>query len=118
MRLDRAIQGAALLVAALIGGIIAAVCVIMWQQPKPVDFLAFWAAGKMVIAGNSAAVYDIAAHKAVQQAAVSSVGNFPFPYPPPFALLAVPFALLPLGLAFTVWVIVTGVVYVVASCGW
>src|SRR5207249_2030439 len=29
-----------------------------------------------------------------------------------------PFALLPLGLAFTVWVIVTGVLYVVASRGW
>ena len=40
MRLDRTIQGAALCIAALVVAIVMGVCVIMLQQPKPVDFLA------------------------------------------------------------------------------
>jgi hypothetical protein len=117
MPLTKAIQRGAFVLAALFAGIVAAVCVILWQQPKPIDFLSFWAAGKMVLASNSAGIYDIAAHRAVEQS-VTPVGTLPFPYPPPFALIVAPFALLPFGAAFAVWLLVTGGSYLVAARGW
>ena len=70
--------------AALFCGIIAATCWIMLTDPKPVDFLSFWAAGRMVAEGAGAQIYDIEAHRAVERT-VSAVGILPFPYPPPFA---------------------------------
>jgi hypothetical protein len=118
MRLGKVIQIGALLVAALFAGTIAAVCVILWQQPKIVDFVTFWAAGRMVLGGHAAAIYDIAAHHAVERSAVPDVGNLPFAYPPPFALLVAPFALLPFGAAFTGWLLVTGALYFLAARRW
>ena len=117
MRLNKVIQRGALGVGALFAGIVAAVCVILWQQPKPIDFLSFWAAGKMVLAGNSAGIYDIAAHHAVERSA-TPVGTLPFPYPPPFALIVAPFALLPFGAAFAAWLLVTGGLYMTAAREW
>jgi hypothetical protein len=49
----------AVAVAALFCGIIAAACWIMLTDPKPVDFLSFWAAGRMVAEGAGAQIYDI-----------------------------------------------------------
>jgi hypothetical protein len=89
----------------------------MWQQPKPVDFLAFWAAGKMIVGGNSAGIYDIAAHHAVEQS-LTPVGTLPFPYPPPFALFVAPLGLLAFGPAFTAWLLVTGALYLAAARAW
>jgi predicted nucleic acid-binding protein len=117
MRSDKVIQSGVLLVAALFAGTIAAVCVIVWQQPKPIDFLSFWAAGKIAIGGNAPGMYDIAAHRAVERS-VTEVGTLPFPYPPPFALIVAPFALLPFGAAFTAWLLVTGALYLTAARGW
>ena len=37
--MNKAIQRGALCVGVLFAGIVAAVCVILWQQPKPIDFL-------------------------------------------------------------------------------
>src|SRR3954462_8310570 len=115
MRSNTAIQNGAFVLAALVAGVIAAVCLIIWQQPKPVDFLSFWAAGKMVLSGNSAAIYDIAAHRAGERSVVPGLGTLPFAYPPPFALLLMPFSLLPFGASFAVWVIVTGALYMAAA---
>ena len=98
-------------VAALFCGIIAATCWIMLTDPKPVDFLSFWAAGRMVAEGAGAQIYDIEAHRAVERT-VSAVGILPFPYPPPFALMLSPFGLLPFGLGFAAWVALTGAFYV------
>jgi hypothetical protein len=117
MQSGKVIHSGALLVAALFAGTIAAVCVIVWQQPKPIDFLSFWAAGKMAIGGNAPGIYDIAAHRAVERS-VTGVGTLPFPYPPPFALIVAPFALMPFGAAFTGWLLVTGALYVTAARGW
>ena len=104
-------------VAALFCGIIAATCWIMLTDPKPVDFLSFWAAGRMVSEGAGAQIYDIEAHRAVERT-VSAVGILPFPYPPPFALMLSPFGLLPFGLGFAAWVALTGVFYVFAARPW
>jgi hypothetical protein len=104
-------------VAALFCGIIAAACWVMLTDPKPVDFLSFWAAGRMAAEGAGAQIYDIEAHRAVEQT-VSAVGILPFPYPPPFALVLAPFGLLPFGLGFTAWVALTGLFYVFAARPW
>lgn len=117
-RLNRGIDAAALVAAAFVGAIVIAACVLVWRQAQQVDFVEFWAAGKMVLGGNSAGVYDIVAHHAVEQSAVPSIRILPFPYPPPFALLLVPFALLPFRASFTLWVLVTGALYVLASMQW
>lgn len=106
------------LVAALFSGIIAATCWIMLTDPKAVDFLSFWAAGKMVANGAGAQIYDIEMHHAVERAVVASVGLLPFPYPPPFALLVAPFGAFPFGIAFTAWVSLTGALYVLAARAW
>lgn len=89
----------------------------MLTDPKPVDFLSFWAAGRMVAEGAGAQIYDIEAHRAVEQT-VSAVGILPFPYPPPFALMLAPFGLLPFGFGFTAWVALTGAFYVFAARPW
>ena len=103
--------------AALFCGIIAAVCLIMVTDPKPVDFLSFWAAGRMIVDGAAAQIYDIEAHRAVERT-VTAVGILPFPYPPAFALLLAPFGALPFGFAFTTWVALTGLFYVIAARAW
>jgi alpha-1,2-mannosyltransferase len=103
--------------AALFCGIVAAVCWIMVTDPKPVDFLSFWAAGSMIVDGAGAQIYDIEAHRAVEQT-VAAVGILPFPYPPPFALLLAPFGALPFGFGFTAWVALTGLFYVIAARAW
>ena len=87
------------------------------MDPKPVDFLSFWAAGRMVSEGAGAQIYDIETHRAVERT-VSAVGMLPFPYPPPFALMLAPFGLLPFGLGFTAWVALTGLFYVFAARPW
>ena len=117
MRLSKAVQTGAFIVAALIVGLVAAVCVIVWQNPKPIDFLSFWAAGKMVTSGDAAAIYDIAAHRAVERS-VTGVGTLPFPYPPPFALVVAPLGRLSFGPAFTAWLFLTGALYVTAARVW
>lgn len=118
MRLERAIDAAALVAAVIVGAIVVAACVLVWRQAQQVDFVEFWAAGKMVLGGNSSGVYDIAAHHAVERSAVPSIRILPFPYPPPFALLLVPFAIFPFQLSFSLWVLGTGALYLFVASQW
>jgi len=104
-------------VAVLFCGIITATCWVMLTDPKPVDFLSFWAAGRMVADGAGAQIYDIEAHRAVEQT-VTAVGTLPFPYPPPFALMLAPFGVLPFGWGFAAWVALTGAFFVFAARSW
>ena len=65
-------------------------------HPTDRDFLSFWSAGRLALAGVPAEAYDREALRAVQAgAATLSRGELPFPYPPAFLLLVAPFALLP-----------------------
>lgn len=70
------------------------------------DFSAFFIAGRMVLQGDAAMLYDFAAQKRVYDgliAPVVSQGFAPFVSPPFFALAMAPLALLPYELALTLW---------------
>lgn len=86
-----------------------------FRHGPAVDFISFWAAGRLTLGGHPAAAYDIAVHKALELT-VGTIGNsvLPFPYPPPFLFFVTPFSLLPYWLAFASWVAVTGAIYVTA----
>ncbi len=73
-----------------------------------IDFLSFYAAGKLVLAGTPALAYDQAAHYiAEQQATAPGVPYVFFYYPPIFLLICAAFATLPYGLAFLAFQFVT-----------
>jgi hypothetical protein len=106
--LERAPRWIALWFAAMI----AAAAAINWAAPKWLDFISFWAAAQMV-GGNP---YDVAAHAAVEATAgVARDGLLPFVHPPPFLLLIAPFGLVGYGLAFALWVGVTGGLFWLAA---
>ena len=44
------------------------------QHSAHVDFLSFWAAGRVVLEGNPSAAYDITAHRAVETTVQSGTG--------------------------------------------
>ncbi len=62
------------------------------------DFVNVWAAGRLVLDGHPAAVYDWAAHRHMQEVGVGYVfdGEYRWHYPPPFLFAAALAALLPL----------------------
>jgi len=76
------------------------------MQPAGTDFLAFWGAGHVTIAGDPSAAYDLAVQQRVQTG-TGSIGWFAFVNPPPFLFIAAPFGALPFPLAWGVWVTVT-----------
>jgi hypothetical protein len=115
---NRVVRTAIFSIAALFGGIIAAVCWFIWTQSHSIDFISFWAAGRMLLEGAGAAIYDIDTHRAVERSAVATVGLMPFPYPPPFALIVAPFGALSYGAAFSAWVAATIALYLVAARRW
>lgn len=80
------------------------------------DFVGFWSAGRLVLDGQSAAVYDPVAHKAASVAALGHgfAGAYPFNYPPPYLLVAALFASLPYTLSYIVWVALTALLYMSA----
>ena len=84
-------------------------------EPAGVDFISFWAAGRMVLAGHASAAYDIELHRHIEQSVVPTVGLLPFPYPPPFLMIVTPFALAPFGWAFVAWIAITSVFYVLSA---
>ena len=76
--------------------------------PTDRDFISFWGAGRMALAGHPAAAYDRAALHTVQLGAAHfDGGEMPFPYMPAFLLLVSPFALLPFPPAMILWTVVT-----------
>ncbi len=70
------------------------------------DFLAFWGAGHVTVAGDAAAAYDLAVQEQVQTG-TGSEGWFAFVNPPPFLFVAAPFGALPFPLAWIAFVLVT-----------
>ena len=71
-----------------------------------VDFAAFWASAKVVLAGHAAQAYDWPKLQAILEHAsgVAIPKGLPIYYPPPFLMLIAPFGWLPYRLAFGVWV--------------
>lgn len=103
------------LIAATFVGVIATACWINFVNPRPVDFLSYWAAGHLAVEGRGAAAYDVAAHRSVEMSIAPLRGLIPFPYPPPFLLFVTPFGALPYGVAFAAWTLVTALLYAAAA---
>ncbi len=77
-----------------------------------IDFVSFWAAGRLAIEGKGALAYDLDAHRAMELTFIDLRGFMPFAYPPPFLLLVAPLGFLSFPLAFVAWLIATGAFYV------
>ena len=81
-------------------------------EPVAGDFLSFWAAASLALAGRPAAAYDVQALVAAQAAAFPTLERFfAFFYPPVFLLLCLPLALLPYGAAVGAWLAATFALY-------
>lgn len=81
------------------------------------DFLSFWAAGKLLVAGQSP--YDVAAHLAVMEDLAPSLEGYPaYFYPPMFLVACFPLGFLPYFPALVVWLAVTGAAYFAAVRFW
>lgn len=88
-------------------------------QPASRDFISFWGAAKLALAGTPALAYDGNALHAVQTkvAAFEPGSRMPFPYPPAYLLAVLPFAALPYPIALALWSLVTMAIYaMVARC--
>ena len=84
-------------------------------RPIGVDFVSFWAAGKLVLAGHAADAYDWAVHKEIATAAGIDInGRFTFQYPPTFLLATPALALLPYPAAMLSWIAIGLPLYLLA----
>ncbi|HEY8746096.1 MAG TPA: glycosyltransferase family 87 protein, partial [Chloroflexota bacterium] len=77
------------------------------------DFIAYYSAGKQLLAGDGAHLYNLASQLPYQQRLLQSSGltanrptMIPFDYPPPAALIFLPLALLPPRVAVLLWLAV------------
>ncbi len=76
-------------------------------DPFGMDFVSFYAAGRLALAGTAADAWNLARHQAMELTAVAERMGMPFPYPPFFLFLVTPFALLPFGGAALAWTVAT-----------
>lgn len=88
------------------------------MTPTGSDFLAFWGAGHVTVAGDPAAAYDLAVQERVQTgpaAGIGAEGFFAFVNPPPFLFATAPFGALPFPLAWIAWVVAGYAVWAFAA---
>lgn len=112
---SRAYASAALVAAAAFGfAAVLSVCVYYLYAPE-VDFVSYWAAGRLALAGHAATAYDINAHRAVEETVTRIGGLMPFPYPPPFLFVVSAFAWAPYWLSYLLWMIAIVAVYLAAT---
>ncbi|HTV89934.1 MAG TPA: glycosyltransferase family 87 protein [Stellaceae bacterium] len=78
-------------------------------KPLGYDFMAFWSAARLALAGHPAAAFDERTIAAVQHAAVPALPGivFPWHYPPTFLVPLAPFGMLPYPAALALFVIAT-----------
>jgi hypothetical protein len=85
-------------------------------HPSSRDFVSFWGAAQLALAGHPEAAYDRAALHAVQSAvATFTRGEMPFPYPPGYLLLVIPFGLLSFAAGMVAWSLGTLAFYLSAA---
>lgn len=78
------------------------------KTPSSSDFVSFYAAGKLALAGTPALAYDqVAHHLAEQQATMAGIPYMLFIYPPVFLFLCAGLARLPYFVAFALFQVVT-----------
>ena len=83
------------------------------HNPPSSDFVSFYAAGKLALAGTPALAYDRAAHfLAEQHAAAAGAGYQYFFYPPVFLLLCAALATLPYFVSYALFQVATLVPFV------
>jgi alpha-1,2-mannosyltransferase len=88
-------------------------------KPIGTDFLAFWSASRLALAGDPAAAYDLARLYAMERASVAQdPGLSSFLYPPPFLLLCLPFGLAPYFLSLAIWLAATGGAWLAMARKW
>ncbi len=102
-------------------GLYDAAYIAQWALHGPMppfgDFFGLWSFGKFGRNFGSL-IYDPSALAAYQHALDPAVrGNFPYPYPPTFLLAVVPLGLLPLPVAYAVWIATTFIAYLRATLG-
>ena len=84
-------------------------------KPLGADFIAFWAASHIALAGHAADAYNIRSLvKAVQVAVPASQSIFAWYYPPSFYLVVLPLALLPYMAAYLTFILSTLACYLLA----
>ncbi len=86
-----------------------------FSEPNITDYLSYWAAGKLTLAGDPAAAFDVAKHRAMEFTVSPFKGLLPFPYPPPFLLIVTPFSLFPYLWGFLAWVSITLALYLAVA---
>lgn len=74
-----------------------------------IDYVAFWAAGRMILDGHAGQLYDTVAHKAQIVAVLGHdfVGYYSLYYPPMFFAVMAAFAALPYLASYVVWLALT-----------
>lgn len=78
------------------------------EHPHSADYVSFYAAGKLALAGTPALAYDQAAHLLMQQQTTVTGQSYQFFfYPPVFLLLCAPLAALPYFLSYTLFQLAT-----------
>lgn len=82
------------------------------------DFINLWTAGRAVIEGQWARLYDLSDYVAYQRQLFGPVAAHNYSYPPLTLPLTVPFALLPYPVALATWLGATGWLFVVAARPW
>lgn len=88
-------------------------------KPLGTDFLAFWSAARLALAGTPEAAWNIVRIAAAERAAMPvDPGPSSFLYPPPFLLFCVPFGLAPYFVALPLWLALTGAAYFAATRLW
>lgn len=82
-------------------------------KPLGYDFMAFWSAAKLALAGRPESAFDEGVISAVQHAAVPFLPGiiFPWHYPPTFLLPVVPLGLLPYAAALVLFALGTAAVW-------
>jgi Glycosyltransferase family 87 len=82
-------------------------------KPVGYDFMAFWSAARLALAGHPEAAFDGAAITAIQHEAVPFLSNiwFPWHYPPIFLLVVAPLGVLPYPAALALFVLGTAVLW-------
>jgi alpha-1,2-mannosyltransferase len=81
------------------------------REGKPIgtDFVGFYAASRLALAGRPELAYDVAAHWAAQKALFGpKLGYTAFFYPPPALLLSLPLAFAPYFWSLAAWLAATG----------
>lgn len=84
-------------------------------SPGRIDFVAFWAAAKLAVAGDPVAAWDMTAHRAAQGQYGPQAGVLPFANPPPFLLLILPLGALPYLAGLPAWLAATLPAYLAAA---